>query len=183
MGALKNLRLYNTLHHSYDNETYIISNSLYSGRWYLVGKYQTLGGSIFQRGTVCTIGTYDPWNLDGGGGYIGYSSRQDEPNGEWVNATGTLTPISYNQGRYFIQLNSGDWEGVWRDYNVIWLDEDTAIEYDCSEHLLGRIDYGVHFMSRKPTIEPSKLEDMMHFVAGLGLNAHNLEYKVGDHDG
>ena len=47
------------------------SNSLYSGRWYLVGKYQTLGGSIFQRGTVCTIATYDPWNLYGGGGYIG----------------------------------------------------------------------------------------------------------------
>ena len=47
------------------------SNALYSGRWYEVGKYQTFVGSIIQRGSVCTIATYDPWNLYGGGGYIG----------------------------------------------------------------------------------------------------------------
>ena len=36
---------------------------------------------------------------------LGNSSRKDEPNGAWVNATGTLTPISWHQGRFFIQLN------------------------------------------------------------------------------
>ena len=47
------------------------NNELYSGRWYEVGKYQTFGGAIFQRGTVCTIATYAPYNLESGGGDIG----------------------------------------------------------------------------------------------------------------
>jgi len=164
------------------------SNALYAGRWYEVGKYQTFGGSIFQRGTVCTIATYAPYNPEGGGGAIGYSSRQDEPNGDWVNATGTLVPSSYNPGKFFQQLNFGDYEGPdYVDYTVIWLDEDTAIVYDCFEHYLINwnmyLDYCVHFMSRKPTIEPAKLDEMMQFVADLGLNTHNLEYKVGDQNG
>ena len=73
--------------------------------------------------------------------------------------------------------------------------------YDCTEHLLGNIDYCVHFMSRTPTIDPAKviitiiiiiiiitmiktqLEEMQQFVLDMELNAHNLEYKVGDQDG
>ena len=47
------------------------NNSLYAGRWYEVGKYQTFGGSIFQQGTVCTIATYDPYDMTTGGGDIG----------------------------------------------------------------------------------------------------------------
>ena len=38
---------------------------------YEVGKYQTLGGSIFQQGTVCTTATYDPYHMEEGGGDIG----------------------------------------------------------------------------------------------------------------
>ena len=38
---------------------------------YEVGKYQTLGGSLFQQGTVCTIATYDPYSMEDGGGDIG----------------------------------------------------------------------------------------------------------------
>ena len=49
------------------------SNSLYSGRWYEVGKYQTLGGAIFQVDTVCTIATYQPYDMTEGGGDIGNS--------------------------------------------------------------------------------------------------------------
>merc|ERR1719150_3447659 len=69
------------------------SNNLYAGRWYEVGKYQTLGGSIFQQGTVCTIATFQPYSLAEGGGDIGYSSRKHEPSGSWSNATGTLAPM------------------------------------------------------------------------------------------
>eukprot|EP00091_Calanus_sinicus_P019066 TRINITY_DN4617_c0_g1_i4.p1 TRINITY_DN4617_c0_g1~~TRINITY_DN4617_c0_g1_i4.p1 ORF type:complete len:126 (-),score=23.01 TRINITY_DN4617_c0_g1_i4:336-713(-) len=77
------------------------SNSLYSGRWYEVGKYQTLGGSLFQQGTVCTIATYDPYDLEEGGGDIGYSSRQKTPSGDFVNATGTLTVV--DEPGHFLQ--------------------------------------------------------------------------------
>merc|ERR1711915_195697 len=77
------------------------SNALYSGRWYEIGKYQTLGGSIFQQGTVCTIATYDPYDMGVGGGDIGYSSRKQSPSGDFVNATGTLTVV--DQPGHFLQ--------------------------------------------------------------------------------
>ena len=38
-----------------------------------VGKYQTPGGAAFQKGTVCTIATYDPYSDTEGGGDIGRS--------------------------------------------------------------------------------------------------------------
>ena len=48
------------------------------------------------QGTVCTIATYDPENPENGGGSIGYSSRQDSPDGSFVNATGKIDyPRSY----------------------------------------------------------------------------------------
>merc|ERR1711872_592607 len=52
------------------------SNQLYAGRWFEVGKYQTLGGSIFQIGTVCTEANFIPYG-EVGDGDIGYSSRTD----------------------------------------------------------------------------------------------------------
>ena len=42
-----------------------------SNKQHQVGKYQTLGGSIFQIGTVCTIATFDPYDMETGGGDIG----------------------------------------------------------------------------------------------------------------
>merc|ERR1712012_275133 len=155
------------------------NNSLYSGRWYEVGKYQTLGGSIFQQDTVCTIATYDPYDLVSGGGDIGYSSRKHSPSGDWVNATGTLTQLE-SPGHFSQQLSFGGFEGPDVDYNVIWLDQDSAIEYDCSEHILGLLDYCVHFMSRTPTMEPAKLEELKQFFLDMGLNTHNLDYQAGD---
>ena len=47
------------------------TNTGYAGRWYEVGKYQTLGGAIFQQDTVCTIATYQPYTMAQGGGDIG----------------------------------------------------------------------------------------------------------------
>ena len=47
------------------------TNTLYAGVWYEVGKYQTLGGAIFQQDTVCTIATYQPYTMAQGGGDIG----------------------------------------------------------------------------------------------------------------
>lgn len=88
------------------------SNDLYQGRWYEIGKVkfksgyvhfclkiakvwwifsnqiQTAGGAIFQAGTVCTIATYDPYDLNSGGGDIGYCSRDNNTMGPFVNATG-----------------------------------------------------------------------------------------------
>ena len=76
------------------------SNSLYAGRWYEVGKYQTLGGSIFQYDTVCTIATYQPYDMASGGGDIGKNlarrltdlSCQDTPVVNTTRREAGLTP-------------------------------------------------------------------------------------------
>ena len=110
------------------------------------GKYQTLGGSIFQIGTVCTIATFDPYDMETGGGDIGenqsllcrtqhrvnvflsgYSSRKRNPDGDWNNATGTLTELDH-PGHFSQELVFGDFQGPAVDYNVVWLDEESAIE-------------------------------------------------------
>ena len=126
----------------------------------------------------------------------GYSSRKHSPTGDWVNATGTLTELEL-PGHFSQQLNFGGFEGPAVDYNVIWVDEDSAIEYDCSEHILGLLDYCVHFMSRTPTMDPAKvntkepslrtslpfslqLEQLKQFVLDMELNTHNLDYQSGD---
>ena len=58
------------------------SNQLYAGRWFevivslsakkistslQVGKYQTIGGAIFQMGTVCTEANFSPYGEVGDG--------------------------------------------------------------------------------------------------------------------
>ena len=49
------------------------------------------------------------------------------------------------------------------DYNVIWLDQDTAIEYDCGSTLFIE-NYCIHFMSKTPTIAPEKLQSMKDYA-------------------
>ena len=156
-------------------------DALYAGRWYEVGKYQTAGGAIFQKGTECTIATYKPFEEQNSGGDIGYSSRKQN-DGSWVNATGFLVPLE-RPGHFSQTLDFFGIEGAPVDYNVIWLDEDSAIEYDCNEHILGLLDYCVHFMSRTPTLAPEKFDAMVEFVLASGLNAHELEYAQGVQEG
>lgn len=49
------------------------------------------------------------------------------------------------------------------DYNVIWIDEESAIEYDCNEHDI-TTDYCVHIMSRTPTMTDEKLQELLDFA-------------------
>merc|ERR1711971_620847 len=104
------------------------SNQLYAGQWFEVGKYQTIGGAIFQIGTVCTEANFSPYG-DVGDGDIGYSSRRDTPDGEMVNATGVLEELDA-PGHFSQTLEFFGFGGPPTDYNVIYIDEDSAIEYD-----------------------------------------------------
>merc|ERR1711962_977107 len=157
------------------------SNSLYAGQWFEVGKYQTLGGSIFQVGAVCTEANFVPYDVVGGGD-IGYSNRKNSPEGKVQNATGVLTALEV-PGHFSQKLVFNGFEGPAADYNVIFLDEDSAIEYDCSQHILGLLDYCVHFMSRTPTMAEEKLEMLKALVLEMGLNSHNLDYHSTSQEG
>lgn len=160
------------------------TDQMYAGRWYEVGKIQTPGGAAFQEGTVCTIATYSPVSdPNNGGGDIGYSSRQDNPDGKFVNATGTLKALN-PPGHFTQQLVFFGIPGLPVDYNVIHLDEDSAIEYDCHEiPLLGVFEYCVHFMSRTPEMTEEKLQKLRNFADGLGLNVNSVEYKTSSQEG
>merc|ERR1711971_459490 len=150
------------------------SNSLYQGRWYEIGKIQTPGGAAFQEGAVCTIATYDAENPENGGGSIGYSSRQDSPDGSFVNATGVLreldAPGHFEQQLYFYGIPMPS-----VDYNVIYIDEEVAVDFG--------YDYCVHVLARHPTLSQEKVDKVIAFAESLGLNSQNLEYKVGSHEG
>merc|ERR1712156_568133 len=135
------------------------------------------GGSIFQIGTVCTEANFIPYG-EVGDGDIGYSSRRDTPDGEYVNATGTLRELEA-PGHFEQTLEFFGFEGPPTDYNVIYIDEDSAIEYDCTQQIFGIVDYCVHFMSRTPTMSAEKLAQLQGIVLDLGLNPHNLEYNEG----
>ena len=69
-------------------------------------------------------------------------------------------------------------QGLPVDYNVIWLDEDSAIEYDCNDGALG-LDYCVHIMSRTPTMAPEKLQQLLEFAGNLKWerNMQNISIK------
>lgn len=54
------------------------------------------------------------------------------------------------------------------DYNIIWIDQDTAMEYDCRA-VTGGEEYCVHFMSRTITIEPTKLQTMVDYAGEFFL--------------
>ena len=45
------------------------------------------------------------------------------------------------------------------------------VRYDCSEHILGLLDYCVHFMSRTPTMEPAKVDTETTFLISEKLNS------------
>ena len=78
--------------------------------------------------------------------------------------TGTLE--EFEQPGHFKQVlfygPSAD-PGPQVDYNVIWLDDESAIEYDCSQEIDGT-DYCIHIMSRTPTLPEEKVQEMLDFA-------------------
>ena len=54
---------------------------------------QTPGGAFWQRDTVCTIATFDPYEPIYGNGDIEYSCRKHSPDGAFNNASGMFNQI------------------------------------------------------------------------------------------
>jgi len=143
-------------------------NIKYQGGWYEIGRIQTPGGAFYQRNCVCDVALFNFENPISGNGNVTYVCRNQ-------TVDGVLTPISglLIAGEIPGNFNQVLYSAV--DYNVIWLDEDSAIEYDCGKPFFE--EYCIHFMSRTPMLHPEKFEAMMNFTIELGLNTRNLEYK------
>ena len=70
------------------------------------------------------------------------------------------------------------------DYTVIHLDEEFAIEYDCSTMLGVFTNYCIHIMARHPQADPAKVQELLAFaVDQLGLNTDNLPFQKTKQDG
>jgi len=78
-------------------------NQKYKGIWYEIGKIQTPGGAFWQRDTVCTIATFDPYEPIYGNGDIEYSCRKHSPEGAFNNASGILKAQDESRNGYFRQ--------------------------------------------------------------------------------
>ena len=70
------------------------------------------------------------------------------------------------------------------DYNVVYLDDEAAIEYDCSPGAISLLtNYCIHVMSRTPTMKQNKLDQLLEFANDLDLNANSIEFKATKQDG
>ena len=70
------------------------------------------------------------------------------------------------------------------DYNVVYLDDDAAIEYDCSPGAISLLtNYCIHVMSRTPTMSKDKLDKLLGFANSLDLNANSIAFKPTKQEG
>ena len=76
---------------------------------------------------------------------------------------GTLSqkdiPGHFEQQLYFYGI-----PGPKVDYNVIYIDEEAAIEYDCSDSFIFGYNYCVHIISRTPTLSAEKVDELVAFA-------------------
>jgi len=153
----------------------------YKGVWYEIGKIQTAGGAIFESSCVCTfINVTDPTSKDDEAEAINVC-RKDTPSGQKLVASGHLTdqnpPGRFKESFFpFVPAVS---------YTIIFMDpkgEQYSVEYDCGE-TLGLVNYCVHILSRKPTMDADLLKSLVQQSLALGLNTQNLPFKATKQDG
>ena len=77
---------------------------------------------------------------------------------------GTLTQLD-EPGHFQQQLYFFGVPGPTVDYNIIYIDDEAAIEYDCNEGFLGiGHDYCIHIISRSPTLSQEKTDQLISFA-------------------
>ncbi|KAL8611906.1 hypothetical protein ACOMHN_061987 [Nucella lapillus] len=70
------------------------------------------------------------------------------------------------------------------DYTVIFLDDDFAIEYNCSSVFGFFTNYCIHIMARQPHPDYARVQELQAFAEGqLVLNTQNLPYQPTMQDG
>lgn len=148
------------------------TNEQYIGVWYEIGRIQTPGGAEFQKDCICTKTTVTSDFPVWGDAEVTYECRNytpDNPNITSIDGILIAGEVPGNFNQRFPPLIRGV------DYNIIWIDQDTAMEYDCRLTSTSE-EYCVHFMSRTITIEPAKLQSMVDYAEGLGLNPLGIPY-------
>ena len=95
----------------------------------------------------------------------------------WItlHQIGTLSqkdiPGHFEQQLYFYGI-----PGPKVDYNVIYIDEEAAIEYDCSDSFIFGYNYCVHIISRTPTLSAEKVEELVAFAGKILFPSKYYKY-------
>lgn len=147
------------------------TNEQYAGLWYEIGRIQTPGGAIFQKNCLCDTANITSSYVGIGDAKVTYACRNYDVHASVTSVSGTLK-VGEKAGNFEQSMNPLI-PPV--DYNVVWLDEDTAMEYDCGKTFFIE-NYCIHFMSRTTSIEPAKLQLMKDYADKLGLNTKNIKY-------
>jgi len=142
----------------------------YDGFWYEIARIQTFGGAVFQTGCECTalnvsVSPELQYDL-----LVENQCRRFSPTAPVTVISGYL----YNEtapGRFTETILSFVKPVA---YNVIYLDENSSIEYDCGEDFLGLVNYCIHILSRSPVMSNGTLETLVSHAESLGLNTHKL---------
>ncbi len=147
------------------------TTALYSGVWFEMARFQTLGGAIFQDDCFCTevnVSCPDPGLLK-----VQNLCRRRSPIAKPTSFSGVLHPTS-NVGQFKEVMDTG----LKAAYNVIYLSNHVAIEYDCSVDIFGIENYCIHFMARNRTLDNAVLQGLVDFALSQGLNQHDLKLKM-----
>eukprot|EP00730_Choanoeca_flexa_P015577 TRINITY_DN7183_c0_g1_i1.p1 TRINITY_DN7183_c0_g1~~TRINITY_DN7183_c0_g1_i1.p1 ORF type:complete len:212 (+),score=42.33 TRINITY_DN7183_c0_g1_i1:491-1126(+) len=147
----------------------------YSGVWYEIGKIQTAGGAFFEKECVCTQLKVYPANATSA--TVSNVCRNKSPSGKLIVANSTI--VSHNDTNPARFVETFDFPGASSvAYNVISLDQDYSVEYDCGT-TFGITNYCIHILSRKPTANATVVQRLLDYAnITLGLNDKQLEYKA-----
>mmetsp|Transcript_18541 Transcript_18541/g.31045 ORF Transcript_18541/g.31045 Transcript_18541/m.31045 type:complete len:188 (-) Transcript_18541:1180-1743(-) len=156
------------------------TNKKYEGKWYEIGKIQTKGGAFFERNCVCTQLGIEITNPTTGDGIADNDCRYKEVDGRWTNVTGKLTNEDMTQpGKWLESIGSAPPV----NYTVISIGDDYSVEYDCGTSDLGITNYCIHVMSRTPTMDSDKFDELVQMAEDMGLNPQELEVKMTKQEG
>ena len=152
-------------------------NHTYLGTWFEIGRIQTAGGAIFQQSCVCTeLLVNNGTNVDLS---VTNSCRDKTPEGSFINATGAL--VNEREPGWYEEEFIPGFPTV--NYTIIAIGDDYSVEFDCGE-LFGVVNYCVHVLSRKPTMDAGLLELLIDFANNtLDLNIYNLPFNTTNQTG
>lgn len=151
----------------------------YYGVWYEVGKIQTAGGGYFEKDCVCTAIDISATQGGSNGDSTAINScRKLTVDGQFLNATGNLTEMS-PPGKWKEQFFSFVPKV---DYTVIYMDDNFAVEYDCSVFAGIITNYCIHVMARGPNANMTAVAPLVKMAEGMGLNSDHLNFTITKQD-
>jgi apolipoprotein D and lipocalin family protein len=150
-----------------------------SGRWFEIGKVQTIGGALIEGDCVCTLLDYEP--VDDSDAVVSNICHDTSPDGEIKVANATIEPAAGGAPGAFEESFCTTCPAV--SYTIVSLDAQSMVEFDCTVGATGLLSYCFHAMSRTPTMDPATLVGLQALMGEYGLNPHNLEWKTTNQTG